>query len=101
MAGRVERDLDAVARQDLAIGGRLDGDVAEALPEDLRGRRMADIDLGAEAGMIGVGVGDDRAGNAAPRIDMKVARGAIEAAIGRRDEVHGKWRLEAAGPPDP
>ena len=58
-----------------------------------RGLAMADVKVRAEAGVIGVGVSDERPRDGAPRIDMEVARGAIEAAIGRNDEVH-KRRLK-------
>jgi hypothetical protein len=34
-------------------------------------------------------MGDDRAGNRAPGIDVKVARGAIEAPVGGSDEIQG------------
>ena len=92
MAGRVERELDAVAGQDLAVVRGLDRDVAEALFQDRRGQRMADVEVGAEAGVIGVRMGDDGAGNRPPRVDMKVAGLAIEASVGRCDQVHAARR---------
>ena len=45
MAGRVERDLDAVAGQDLAVVRGLDRHVAEAFFQDRRGQRMADVEV--------------------------------------------------------
>lgn len=48
---------------------------------------MADVNIRAEARVIGMGVGDDGALNRAPGIDMKVARRAIEATVGGNDEV--------------
>ena len=86
---RMKRDLDAVADQRLAVIDGLDRDIAEAFLQDRRAVAMADVELRAEAGMVAVGMGDQRARDRPPRVDMKVARGAIEAAIGRNDEVHG------------
>ena len=82
MARRMKRNLDPVARQDLAISRGLDRDVAQALAQDRRRVAMADIDLRAEARVVGMRMGDDRARNGAPGIDVKVARGAIEPAVG-------------------
>ena len=82
MARGMKRKLDSVARQDLAIGGRLDRDVAKAFAE-YRGRvAMADVNIRAEARVVGMGMGDDRPRNGAPGIDVKIARGAIEPAFG-------------------
>jgi hypothetical protein len=78
----MKRKLDPVARQDLAIGRSLDRDVAQALAQDRRSVGMADVNLRAEARVVGMGMGDDGAGNRAPGIDVKVARGAIEPAFG-------------------
>ena len=89
MAGGMKRKLDPVARQDLAIRRRLDRDVAQALAQDRRRVAMADIDLRAEARVIGMRMGDDGARNRAPGIDVKIARGAIEPAVGGSDEVQG------------
>jgi len=43
---------------------------------------MADINLGAEARVVGMGLGENRALHRASGIDVKVARGAIEVAVG-------------------
>ncbi len=88
MARRMERQLDAVADQDLAIGNGLDCDVAEALAQDRRCVRMANIDLGPEPRVVGVPMRDHRPRDGTPGIDMEIAGRAIEAAIGRNDEVH-------------
>ena len=82
MAGGMKRKLDPVARQDLAIRRRLDRDVAQALAQDRRRVAMADINLRAEARVVGMRMGDDGARNRAPGIDVKIARGAIEPAVG-------------------
>ncbi len=89
MAGRMKRNLDPVAGQDLAVSRRLDGDVAQTLAQDRGGLAMADIDLRAGARVIGMGVGDEGARDWAPRVDVKVASGAIEPAVGCCDEVQG------------
>ena len=82
MAGGMKRNLDPVARQDLPIIRRLDRDVAEALAQDRRRVAMADINLRAEARVVGMRMGDDRARDGTPRIDVKIARGAIEPTVG-------------------
>ena len=89
VARRMKRKLDPVARQDLAIGRRLDRDVAQPLAQDRRRVAMADINLRAEARVVGMRMGDDGARNRAPGIDVEVARGAIEPAVGGSDEVQG------------
>ena len=50
---------------------------------------MADINIRAEAGVVRMRMGDDRARNGAPGVDMKVARGAIETAFSLNNEVQG------------
>ena len=88
MSRRMERKLDPVAGQDLAVGRGLDRDVAEALAQDRRRVLMANIDLGAEPRVVGMPMCDHRPRDGAPGIDMEIAGGAIKAAIGRNDEVH-------------
>ena len=82
MAGGMKRNLDPVARQDLAVRRRLDRDIAQTLAQDRRRVAMADINLRAEARVIGMRMGDDGARDGAPGIDVKIARGAIEPAVG-------------------
>ena len=85
----MERYLDAVASELRAVIDRLDRDVAETPTQDRRGVSMADVQVRAGARVIGMGVRDQRPSDRARWIDVKVARGTIEAAIGRNDEVHG------------
>ena len=82
MASGMKRNLDPVARQDLPISRRLDRDVAEALAQDRRRVAMADINLRAEARVVGMRMGDDGARDGTPGIDVKISRGAIEATVG-------------------
>ena len=82
MAGGMKRNLDPVARQDLAVRRRLDRDIAQALAQDRRRVAMADINIRAEARVIGMRMGDDGARDGSPGIDVKIARGAIEPAFG-------------------
>ena len=82
MARGMKRNLDPVPRQDLAIGRCLDRDVAKALAKDRRRVAVTDINLRAEARVIGMRMGDDRSRNRPPGINVKVARGAIEPAVG-------------------
>ena len=98
VAGRVERDLDAVPGQDLAIGRRLDHDLAEPPAKDRGGERMADVDIRPEARVVGVAMGNHRARDGPPRVDMKIAGLAIEAAVGRSDQVHHARRKEREQP---
>ena len=87
MAGGMKRKLDPVARQDLPVGRRLDRDIAQALAKYGRRVAMADINLRPETRVVGMRMGDDRARDGSPGIDMKIARGAIEPAVGGSDEV--------------
>ena len=82
MAGGMKRNLDPVARQDLAVRRRLDRDIAQALAQDRRRVAMADINIRAEARVVGMRMGDDGARDGSPGIDVKIARGAIEPAFG-------------------
>ena len=82
MARGMKRNLDPIARQDLPVSRRLDRDVAQALAQDRRRVVMADINLRTEARVVGMRMGDDRARNGTPGIDVKIARGAIEPAVG-------------------
>ena len=81
MARGMKRKLDPVARQDLSVRRGLDRDVAEALAKYGRRVAMADINLRAEARVVGMRMGDDGARDGSPGVDVKVARGAIEAAV--------------------
>ena len=82
VAGGMKRKLDSVARQDLPVSRHLDRDIAKALAKDRRRVAVADINLRAEARVVRMRMGDDGARNRAPGINVKVARGAIESAIG-------------------
>ena len=63
VARRMERKLHPVARQVLPVSRRLDRDVAQPLAQDRRGVAMADIDLRAVAGVVGMRMRDDGARN--------------------------------------
>src|SRR5580704_9604592 len=89
MARGMKRKLDPVARQDLPVGRRLDRDVAQALAKYGRRVAMADVNLRAKTRVIGMRMGDDGARDGSPGIDMKIARGAIEPAVGGSDEIQG------------
>ena len=90
MAGGMERDGDPVARERLAVGDRFDRDFAKALDQDRRCQALADVDFRPEARMIAMRMGDERPRNGAPRIDVEIAGGAIEAPVGRNDKVHAR-----------
>ncbi len=98
MAGGVERNLDAVAAERLAIFHRLYCDVAETLAQDRRGRAVAQVDVGAGSRVVAVRMGDHRPPGGAPGIDMKAASSAIEAEVGADDEIHA-GRTSGGAPP--
>ena len=73
MPGRMERNLDAVAHDFLAVVDRLDRYVAEAPAQDRRAVAMADVKVRPEPRVVAVRVGDQRPRDRAPRIDMEAA----------------------------
>ncbi len=78
----LKRNLDPIACQDLAVRRRLARDIAQTLAQDRRRVAVADINVRAEARVVGMRMGDDGARDGAPGIDVKIARGAIEPAFG-------------------
>ena len=82
MSRRFEPDLNAVESDRRAVVERLLGFAGAALPHaDVHeGDRLRAGEDGAVAGsgVIGVGVGDHCAGDRADRVDVEIARGAVE-----------------------
>ena len=78
----MERKLDPAPGQNFAVGRRLDRDIAKTFAQDRRRLAMADINIRAEARMVGMRMGDDCALNGAPGIDVKVPGGAVKSAVG-------------------
>ena len=52
MPGRMEGNIDSIAGQRFPVADRLYRHVAKALLEERRSLLMANVDLGAEAGVI-------------------------------------------------
>ncbi len=83
VAGGVEGDGHTVDVGRHAVGQRLDARLRpHAQAQDALARCGAQVSGRAGAGVVAVGVGDDRARHRLPRIDEEVARGAVEAVIG-------------------
>ena len=68
---------------------------AAAEHEGARGR--AEIAAAAGAGMVGMGMRDDRAGHPSPGIDVEIALGAVEARISHSEQIRHARRLPEAG----
>ena len=47
--------------------------------------------------MVGMGMGDDRAGHPSPGIDVEIALGAVEARISHSEQIRHARRLPEAG----
>ncbi len=81
-----KRDADAAYRERLAIPQRFDEAVrSEAALQEARGRPGAEVRAAATPRVIAVGVGDQRAIDRTPRIDVETA-GRTEEAGGSLDE---------------
>ena len=78
MPGRMEGNIDSIAGQRFPVADRLYRHVAKALLEERRSLLMANVDLGAEAGVIAMRMGYQRPPDRPPRINVKLADGAIK-----------------------
>src|SRR5207247_10461974 len=82
--GRMQRDADAVVVERLSVGQRRDVGVrAEAGAEDRLTGRGGQILTATAAGVVGVGVREDRAVDGPPGIDVEGAGGAGGASVRR------------------
>ena len=81
----------------LAVGQRLQGDLlAEPGAQHALRRRRGEVAAVAAARVVGVRVGDDRALDRPPRVDVEVARRAVQAFRALHDQVfarHGERRI--------
>jgi hypothetical protein len=83
VAGWVEADLHSVQVHFLSVGQGIDlRFAAEPDPHHPLGLLCAQIASHSPAGVIGVGVGDDRSLDRLPRVDIEVSVRAIEPTIG-------------------
>src|SRR2546421_458024 len=65
---------------------------AHAGAEDGEPLAGAEVAGAAGPGVVGVGVGDEGAGHRLPGVDVEIARGAVESAVGQDEEVaHGVY----------
>ena len=77
----------------LGAGGEV---VAEADRHDVEGLAGGEDGAVAAGGVVGMGVGDERAGDGARRVDVEVARRAVEALGAGDEEVGGAHGLGVA-----
>ncbi len=87
VAGGVQRHLHAEMIDGLAIGQRLQRNLAEPRPQHAFGPRRGQVAGVASAGMVGVRMRDDGTVDRPPRIDVEIAGSAIEAFRPGDDEV--------------
>ena len=74
----MERELDLAHGAPFAVLPGLDGRAGQAVPGDRETGRGAEIRRAALAGMVGVGVGEHRARDRRPRVDVESAPGAVQ-----------------------
>ena len=83
----MQRDADAVVTGRLAVAERTDRYIrAESRPEDPLALGRAQVMSGSPASVVTVRVGDDRAIDRLPRVDMEIACGAVEPAVGDTEQ---------------
>ena len=93
MAGRVQAQAHALQIDRLAPGQRLQVDVAQARAQQARAFGAAQVVAVAGARMVGMGMGDDGALDRPPRVDVEVARRAVQALRPQLDQVVGHRRI--------
>src|SRR4051812_46789152 len=83
----MQRYLDTVDGKWLAIGNRLNsGIVAQAGTQHTLAITRGQVAMAAPASMIAMGVCDNGALNWTPRVDIKIASGAVEPTISELDQ---------------
>ena len=93
VAGRMQRNFDAVPVDGFAIIDALHGRIAQSPAQNGNAVALAEIGFAAPTRVVGMAVRDDRARDRPPGIDVKIARRTIEAFGTRNDQVHrGIWR---------
>jgi hypothetical protein len=88
MAGRMQRDLHAIAVKRLAVIEAFDANVAEAMAQDRRAIPVTKIDAMARSRVIRMAMSNDRSLDRPPRINVKITGGAIKSCRIRDDQVH-------------
>jgi len=78
MAGRVQRYLHLPQAERHALDVRLHRHVTQAPAQDRQAAFAAVVLAHARTGMVAVAMGDDRARYRSPRVDMKIAGGAVQ-----------------------
>jgi len=90
----VKRDADAIVVDGFAVGQGVDYRVAaEPRLKNGASRFGTKVERRTNVGMIPVRVRDDRAFHRLPRVDVEVARRAVQTAIRRNDEGVGHDEL--------
>ena len=91
MSGGVEGDLCVADLSFFPVAYCLKCDLSEAMPRDGCGACCGEVALHARAGVVAVAVGDQGAVNGLPRVDVKIASGAVDSAVGEGEDVgHGR-----------
>ena len=90
MARRVKAEGDAVVFQGLTVGQGLQADVlAKPCTQDARARFGGQVMGVARARMVAMAVGNHRAFDRAPRVDIKIPGRAVQTFRSRDNKVHG------------
>ena len=90
VAGRVQAERDAVPAHRLAVGQRLQRDVAQPRAQHAGAGRAGEIGAVAAPRVVGMGVRDDGARHRPPGVDEEVARRAVQAFGAQDHEIVGR-----------
>ena len=94
----MERHLDAIDGERVPVPKAVDRcRVSHAAAEHEHAGGRAEIAAAAGAGMVGMGMRDDRAGHPPPGVDVEIALGAVEARISHSEQIGHARRLPDAG----
>ncbi|KPW88474.1 hypothetical protein ALO79_200067 [Pseudomonas syringae pv. castaneae] len=89
VAGRVKAQGHAVMSQAFAVGQGLQMDVlAQSRTQDAFTGGCCQVVLIATAGMVTVGMGDDRALNRTPGVDVEIPARTVQAFRAGNDKIH-------------
>ncbi len=87
VARRMKTDPHPLMRNHVAIGQRLQVDIAEPRPKHRLTGGGAEVPTVAGSRMIRMGVGDDRTVDRTPGIDVEVAGRTVESFRAKNDEI--------------
>ena len=95
MARRMQRDACIAERENLAVVVRVIDLFTQPPLQDRQARRGGVVFAHADARMVAVAMGNDGARDGSPRIDMEIARRAIQAFGAQDDEIWHRARMGA------